>query len=75
VVRWQKTALLQFLVVGRLVRFANVLFVRGLPQLSHRAEARWQKLIFSCTKFQLLLFLIRLLTQFISQIIKVLLSF
>ena len=34
------------------VRFANVCNVRGLPQLSRRAEAGGQKLIFSCTNFQ-----------------------
>ncbi len=42
----------KFRFVGWLVRFANVCNVRGLPQLSRRAEAGGQKLIFSCTNLQ-----------------------
>lgn len=42
----------KFWFVSQPVRSANVCNVRWLPQLSPRAEAGGQKLIFSCTNFQ-----------------------
>jgi len=40
---WKKTALLHILVVCRLVRFANVLFVRWLPKTVPKGRSGWAK--------------------------------